>query len=235
MVESEVEFETPEGVVRGYLYVPEGDGPFPGVVVIHDAMGLSADSREHGERVAAQGYVVLLPDMYSRGGKARCVTGVMRDLLMQRGRAVDDILEAREFLMARDDCTGAVGVIGFCMGGGFALVTAPKGFDASAPFYGVVPRKLDEALVGACPIVASLGSRDPLLIRGEARLRKVLEKHGVEHDVKTYPGVGHSFANKIDLGVATPLLRVSGFHYGAEATEDAFKRVFAFFDEHLKV
>lgn len=235
MTETRITFDTPEGAIDAYLHTPPGGGPFPGVVVVHDALGLSQDIRDHAARIAERGYVVLTPDLYSRGGKARCVTGVMRDLVLRKGRAVGDILAAREELLRREDCTGAVGVLGFCMGGGFALVTAPKGFDVSAPFYGVVPVGLAKALEGACPVVASLGSRDPLLIAGERRLRKALDKNGVEHDVKTYKGVGHSFANKIDWGVATPLLRVTGFHYGEEATRDAFDRVFAFFGEHLRV
>jgi carboxymethylenebutenolidase len=111
------------------------------------------------------------------------------------------------------------------------LVMAPKGFGASAPFYGTpLPRHLDEALNGACPIVASFGARDPLGIGAPNRLHRLLEHKGIPNDVKVYPRAGHSFANKLP---AQPLLRITGFGYNEAASEDAWARVFAFFGEHL--
>jgi carboxymethylenebutenolidase len=108
---------------------------------------------------------------------------------------------------------------------------SPKGFGASAPFYGTpLPRELSETLDGACPIVASLGGRDPLGVGAPKKLQRVLDQKGIPNDVKVYPGVGHSFANKLP---AQPLLRVAGFGYNQIATEDAWARVFAFFGEHL--
>jgi len=78
------------------------------------------------------------------------------------------------------------------------LVTAPKGFGASAPFYcPPLPRHLSETLDGACPIVASFGRRDPLGMGAPARLRKVLDDKGIEADIKVYQDTGHSFANKL--------------------------------------
>jgi carboxymethylenebutenolidase len=61
---------------------------------------------------------------------------LLRELLSQRGRALDDILAARDHVQAMPECNGSVGVVGFCMGGQFALVLSPKDFGASAPFYG---------------------------------------------------------------------------------------------------
>jgi carboxymethylenebutenolidase len=157
---------------------------------------------------------------------------VFRDLLTKRGRAVDDILAARDHLQSMPECSGRVGIAGFCTGGQFALVMSPKGFGASAPFYGTpLPRNLSETLDGACPIVASFGGRDPLGIGAATRLREaVLNKH-ITADIKAYPGAGHSFANRLP---AQPLLRITGFGYNAVATEDAWSRVFAFFGEHLR-
>src|ERR1700730_3551298 len=155
------------------MSVPDGQGPWRGVVVVHDAIGYAADNESTSARIAAAGFVTITPNMYSRGGRARCIPSVFRELLTQRGRALDDILAARYRVQSMRECTGSVGVVGFCMGGQFALVMAPKGFGASAPFYGTpLPRNLNETLDGACPIVASFGGRDPMGIGAPVKLRR---------------------------------------------------------------
>ncbi len=170
-------------------------------------------------------------NLYSRGGRARCITRVFRELLSKRGRALDDIVAAGDHLRAMPQSTGSVGIAGFCMGGQFALVMSPKGFAASAPFYGTpLPRKLSDTLDGACPIVASFGRRDPMGIGAPARLRKVVQDKGITADIKVYPDAGHSFANQLP---GQPLLRITGFGYNEAATNDAWSRVFAFFGQHL--
>jgi carboxymethylenebutenolidase len=202
------------------------------VVVIHDALGYGPDKKAINSRVAAGGYVAMTPNLYARGGFARCVTKVMRELLTKRGRAVDDVLAARDRIKALPQCTGRVGIAGFCMGGQFALVMSPKGFDASAPFYGVpLPGELSDTLDGACPIVASFGGRDLFGRGAPEKLQQVLDGKGITHDIKTYPKVGHSFANNLP---AQPLLRIAGFGYNEHASEDAWARVFSFFGEHLR-
>ncbi|WP_343602590.1 dienelactone hydrolase family protein [Mycobacterium sp.] len=227
-----IQIDAPAGPIDALLDVPEGSGPWPGVVVIHDLFGYRPDKEDTNAHIATAGYLALTPNLYARGGRARCVTTVMRNLLTQRGRALDDILAARDHLASMPDCTGRVGIAGFCMGGQFALVMSPKGFGASAPFYGApLPRHLSETLEGACPIVASFGARDPMGVGAPARLLRVLDRKGIPHDVKVYPRAGHSFANKLP---AQPLLRVTGFGYNQAATEDAWARVFAFFGEHLR-
>ncbi|HEU0190167.1 MAG TPA: dienelactone hydrolase family protein [Mycobacterium sp.] len=227
-----VQIDAPAGAIDALLGTPEGDGPWPGIVVIHDAVGYAADKEEISDHVAKAGYLALTPNMFARGGRARCITRVMRELLTQRGRALDDILAARDHLKSMPECSGPVGIAGFCMGGGFALIMSPKGFAASAPFYGVpLPRHLDETLDGACPIVASFGARDPLGVGAPGKLRRVVEHKGIPSDIKVYPHAGHSFANRLP---AQPLLRVAGFGYNDTATADAWARVFAFFGEHLR-
>ena len=227
-----IDIDAPDGPIDALLDIPDGQGPWPGVVVIHDAIGYGPDKQSINSHVAAAGYVALTPNMFARGGRARCITRVMRELLTKRGRALDDVLAARDHLKARPECTGRVGIAGFCMGGGFALIMSPKGFGASAPFYGTpLPRELSETLDGACPVVASLGLRDPLGIGAPTKLKRVLDQKGITNDVKAYPGVGHSFANKLP---AQPLLRIIGFGYNEAATEDAWARVFTFFGEHLR-
>jgi carboxymethylenebutenolidase len=227
-----IEIDTPAGPIDALLDIPEGQGPWPGVVIIHDAIGYGPDKRSTNARIARAGYVALTPNLFARGGWARCVTKVMRDVLTKRGRAVDDVLAARDYLQALPECTGRVGIAGFCMGGQFALVMSPNGFAASAPFYGTpLPRELSETLDGACPVVASFGGRDPMGVGAPKKLQQVLDHKSVTSDVKVYPGAGHGFANKLP---AQPLLRIAGFGYNEAATEDAWARVFTFFGEHLR-
>src|SRR3954469_21307234 len=119
---------TPSGEVGAYLAVPSGDPPWPGVVVIHEAFGLNADIRAHADRFAARGYVALAPDLFSfRRPKAMWVPGAFRALNKRSGPAFDAIEAARTALAERSDAPGRVGVVGFCMGGGFALLAAPRG------------------------------------------------------------------------------------------------------------
>lgn len=227
-----IQLDTPAGAIDALLSVPPGTGRWPGVVVIHDAVGYDADKESINEHVAAAGYLALTPNLYACGGRARCITRVFRELLTQRGRALDDILAARDHLLAMPACSGAVGIAGFCMGGQFALIMAPQGFAAAAPFYGVpLPRQLSETLEGACPIVASFGRRDPLGLSAATKLRRVVEHKNIPHDIKVYPHAGHSFANKLP---GQPVLRVVGFGYNEAATADAWARVFAFFGEHMR-
>ena len=156
------------GDVKAHLAVPPvGAGPWPGVVVLHESFGLNDDIRQQADRLAAAGYLALAPDLYSAGGAWRCIRATFRALTVGHGKAFDDIEAARTWLAGREDCTGRIGVIGFCMGGGFALLTAASGFAASAPNYAHLPKDLDGVLEGACPVLASYGAKDKTL-RGTA-------------------------------------------------------------------
>ena len=219
--------------LKAYLATPAEAGPHPGVVLIQDAFGLTRTIREHVDRLASYGYLTVAPDLYTRGGMLRCVQATFRSLFSGRGQAYDDIETSRGWLAGRDDCSGRVGVIGFCMGGGFALMTANRGFDVSAPNYGQLPKDLDAALSRACPVVGSYGARDRMLKGAAAKLEAALTEKGIAHDVKEYSGAGHSFLEQFPVGPLAPLLRVAGMGYEAASADDAWRRIRAFFDEHL--
>lgn len=218
--------------INAYLAEPyRSASPHPGVVVIHDVMGLSDDTKAITERFASAGYLAVAPALYSRGG-VRCVKTVFQSMLAGKGQAFDDIDAARGMLADRPDCTGKVGVVGFCMGGGFALVAASKGFDASAPYYGQLPKDMS-VLDDACPIVASFGKKDRTLPGAAAKLETALAQRNIPHDVQEYPNAGHSFANRM-AGPLNSLAKIVGFGYSHEESEHAWRRVLAFFAEHME-
>lgn len=225
-----ITIDAPAGPMTAELTTPTGSGPWPAVVVIHDLRGITDDVAETTARFAAQGYLVLAPDLFSRGGAVRCITRVMSSMLSRSGRAVDDLHAARGYLQRRPDCNGSIGITGFCLGGGFALVMGAKGFDVAAPFYPTIPPIYEAVAEGSCPVVASYGSRDVWNPGNGPRLQRALDRRGIPNDVKVYPGVGHSFANNLPH---QGLQRIIGFGRDEAATEDSYRRLFAFFSTHL--
>ncbi len=217
------------------LVRPAGPGSWPGVVMVHEAWGLDDVLRRQAERLASAGFVVLAPDLYGEGPRWRCMRAAFTALQARSGPPFDLLQSARRQLLEDRHVNGKVGVIGFCMGGGFALVLSSEGFDASAVNYGMIPDDVEEVLNGACPVVASYGGRDRQLVGKVPQLTAALEANDVPHDVEVYPRAGHSFLNDAPNGplLLRPLLRLG--HVGPDpvAAADAWRRIEAFFGTHL--
>jgi len=252
----DISYPVGDGTGRGYLAVPlaagskvpgspeapggpaqpEGGGrpgPWPGVVVIHEIFGVNDDIRAKADQFAAHGYLALAPDLFDGRPWIRCIRSAIRQLRAGSGPAFTVLEAARGFLAARDDCTGKTGVIGFCLGGGFALLCAPSGgFAAASVNYGEVPKDAESALRGACPIVGSYGAKDPMGVKHPERLRRTLTILEVPHDVRVYSGSGHRFMTETS-GAGAVLARFARMGYQEADAADAWQRIYGFFGEHL--
>jgi carboxymethylenebutenolidase len=223
-----------------YLATPEGAPPWPAVVVIHDGLGMGQDVRHQADWLAREGYLAAAPDLFSWGSTLTCLRAAFRAMRQRKGRIFDDVEAVRNWLIGQPGCSGRVGVIGFCMGGGFALLLAPDhGYEVASVNYGMVPRDAPDLLTRACPVVASYGGRDRTMRSAARRLDSALAAAGVDHDVKEYPAAGHGFLNnheaagdRIPLMVKamTPLM---GFGPEPASAQDARRRIIGFFGTHL--
>lgn len=214
--------------------VPDGPGPHPGVLVLHEAFGLNGDIRRITSRFADEGYVALAPDLYSGGNRLRCLSALLMGPFQQE--SLDLIERARRALAERDDVDERrIAAIGFCMGGGFALAFAARGgIKATSANYGAVEK--DRAkYAGICPVVAGYGAEDKLFTKQAMRLEEHLQALGVPHDVKVYENVGHSFMS-YDNGPAWMTRIPNPLHagYSEPEAEDNWSRILAFFGEHVR-
>lgn len=204
--------------------------------MLHELFGLNDDIRRISRRFADNGYVALAPDLYSQGNKAVCLSRVLTDVARgARGRTLDDLVALRAAFAARDDVDESrVAVVGFCMGGSFALMLGTTaGVSAAAVNYGAVPKSRDE-LDGVCPVVASYGGLDSVFAKQGRRLEQHLQELGVPHDVKVYEGVGHSFLSwdNVPSWMAKLPSPMNPGYSDAEA-EDAWGRMLTFLADHV--
>jgi carboxymethylenebutenolidase len=227
---------TARGNMPAYLSRPPGTGPWPGVVVIHDALGVSRDLYSQADWLASEGFLALAPDLFYWGGRVRCIFAAIRD----PAHPLPELDASRAWLAGRGECNGKTGVIGFCMGGGLALMlAADHGFSVASVNYGGLTPDSERALSRACPIVASYGARDrwPGVRKVPGILEPALTTAGIDHDIKVYADAGHGFLNdhgpdelsRFDKVLAK--LVAAGYH--EPSTRDARIRIIAFFRAHL--
>ena len=207
-----------------YLARPEGTGPFPAVVVIHEIYGLNENIKDIARRLAREGYVALAVDLFAQSNRAVCMMQLMTGTFLRplRTGALTEAGAALSYLAAREEVDGErIGAIGFCMGGGIAIAWActDHRLKAIAPYYGTNPRPL-EALARSCPVVGSYPGHD-FTARSGRKLDRALDGYGVAHDITIYPDTRHSFFND------------EGKTYDAAASADSWRRVLAFFGERL--
>jgi carboxymethylenebutenolidase len=231
-----VKIRTPRGEMPAYFSPPHGIGPWPGVVVIHDAAGETRDLYNQADWLASEGFLALAPHLFYWGTRWRCLFAAIRN----PAHPLPDLDAARTWLATREDCTGRTGVIGFCMGGGLALMlAADHAFSVASVNYGGLTRDSQRALPRACPIVASYGARDrwPGVRKVPEILEPALTAAGIAHDIKIYPDAGHGFLNDHSSGDLSRLdkviARVAAAGYHEPSARDARNRIIAFFRTHL--
>lgn len=208
----------------GYLAMPDGGGPHPGVVVIHEAYGLNDNIRDISRRLADAGYAALAVDLFGDRNRAVCMARFIGGILVGSVNryGINELKEALTALAAMPEVDGdRLGAIGFCMGGSFAIAWActDSRLKAIAPFYAQNPRPI-EAVSRMCPVVGSYPARD-FTARTGRRLDEQLTRYKVQHDIKIYPDARHSFFND------------TGASYNQGAADDAWRRVLTFFAERL--
>jgi carboxymethylenebutenolidase len=210
--------------LEGYLARPEGVGPFPGLVVIHEAFGLNENMKDIARRFAEQGYVALAVDLFAGRNRAICMFRFMGGLLLNslHNSTITDLNETLTFVSEQPGVDDArLGAVGYCMGGSFAIAWActDDRLKAIAPYYAMNPRPL-EAVARLCPVVGSYPGSDFTTPHGQ-KLDVELERNNVPHDIKIYPGAKHSFFNDTSR------------NYNEAAAQDTWERVLEFFSEHI--
>lgn len=239
MSRSEVSFAVPgkSEAGRGVVVRPAGEGPHPGVLVLHELLGLNDDIERIATEFAKAGYVAFAPDYFGAGFRLKCIVSAFRCIKEGSGQTFEVLEAAHDWLRSQVDVAQeATGVVGFCMGGSFAVLHAARTeASAVAMFYGEVPKD-HGALTGIPPCVAGFGGRDKLFGKVAPQLETRLDGIGVQHDVVTYPDAGHSYMS-INGGVMAKVGKMGPMNvgYNPEAAADSWERMLNFFGEHLVV
>ena len=215
------------GTMRGYFARPaQAHGKLPGVVVIHENRGLSPYIEDVARRLAVENYVAFAPDALTPVGgypgdedKARALFAKLDPV-----KRMTDLIAAEGYLKARPECTGRVGAVGFCFGGGVVNMMAVRIPDlaAAVPFYGAQPGAADTARIKA-PLLIHYAGLDERIDAGWPAFEAALKANGVRYQMYMYPGVNHGFHND-----TTP-------RYDEAAAKLAWSRTLAFFKQYLQV
>jgi carboxymethylenebutenolidase len=223
-----VEYPSPAGneKMRGYLVKPaKATGKLPGVLVVHENRGLNPHIEDVTRRIALEEYLVFAPDaLFPLGGypgdedKAREVFPKL-----DQAKTREDFVAAAGFLKARPECTGKVGVVGFCYGGAIAnfLATRIPDLAGAVPFYGTQPKDEEVAKIKA-PLLIHYAEKDDRVNAGWPAYEAALKANGVKYEAFIYPGTQHGFNND-----TTP-------RYDKEAAALAWERTMAFFKKNLR-
>jgi carboxymethylenebutenolidase len=222
-----VEYASPkgQGKMRGYLVRPaNASGKLPGVLVVHENRGLNPHIEDIARRIALEGFMAFAPDALAPLGGYPGDEDKARELFgkLDPQKVREDFVAAAEFLKSRPDCTGKIGVVGFCVGGGIAnfLATQLPDLSAAVPFYGAQPKSEDVAKIKA-PLLIHYAEQDERITAGAAAYETALKANHVRYQMFTYPGTQHGFNND-----TTP-------RYDKAAAELAWKRTIDFLKKNL--
>jgi carboxymethylenebutenolidase len=221
-----ITYESPKGgsTIKGLLSKPaDNTEKLPGIIVVHENRGLNPHIQDVGKRIALAGFISLAPDALTPLGGYPGTDDEGRELQRKRNRneMLEDFIAAFEHLRNHPDCTGNVGVVGFCFGGWISNMMAIKVPDlkASVPFYGGQPT--ENIIDINAPLLLHFGELDKRVNEGWPAYEEALKKHDKEHTAYIYENANHGFHND-----TTP-------RYDREAAELAWKRTINFFKEKL--
>jgi carboxymethylenebutenolidase len=226
-----VEYKGKAGPVYGYLTRPVKAGKYPAIVLVSDNAGLGDHIRDVARRYAKQGYVVLVPDVFSRqGGTAKfnpkgTGVGKIREAAPEAAM-IEDIDAGFVYLkMLPDVRADRLGLTGFCWGGeiAFAAATKVRGIDALVIFYGRSPDPLDSLKDLQAPVLAHYGEKDPDITKNVPATEATMKKYNKSYTYKIYPGAQHAFFHDLRAD-----------RYDSEAAKDTWSRTLEFFNRYLK-
>jgi carboxymethylenebutenolidase len=227
-----------EAQVEGVHFFPQEKGKFPAIVLLHERWGLNGQIKAVATRLACEGYVVLLPNLYGRQGGMITANAEVADTLVERmdqETVLQDINASCEWLntnIAEDELLDQTrrnfhAVIGFGIGGTLAIRFAcrRKRLRAAVSFYGNPPNDLDEIKNMHCPLLYHAAEKDDRVTSEELdALKKAAEEAGKNLEIISYPGTTHSFFNESKADI-----------YHAESAEKAWEETVEFIDKVLKV
>lgn len=193
---------------QGYLAVPEGEGPFPALIIIHEWNGLVDRIRQVADAFAEQGYVTLAADLYRgrTGGTPEENRALTQEARANMDAVIANLDAAQAFLRNRPDVSGKVAVMGWCFGGGIALSYGLGGehHDGTAIFYGSLIEDPERLQHLHHPVYGTFGANDRGIPPEQVeRFAAALDALGIENDIHVYDHVGHGFWLRVDEDPAT--------------------------------